>query len=51
MISPTEKAAEFVYKYHRISDAVAQAKQCLVLCPDYKRAYWERVIIKIEELY
>lgn len=51
MISPREKAAEFVYKYNRLSDAVAQAKQCLALCPDYKRAYWERVIIKIEELY
>lgn len=51
MISPLQKAGELIFRYNRLTDAVAQAKQCEVLAPDNRKIYWERVIWYLEKLY
>lgn len=50
MISPLQKAGELMFRYNRLTDAVAQAKQCEVLAPDNRKIYWERVIWYLEKL-
>lgn len=50
MISPLQKAGELIFRYNRIGDAVAQAKQCEVLAHDVRKPYWEQVIYHLERL-
>jgi hypothetical protein len=51
MISPLQKAGELIFRYNRLKDAVAQAKQCEVLAHDVRKPYWEQVIYYLEKLH
>ena len=51
MISPLQKAGELIVRYNRLTDALAQAKQCEVLAHEYRKPYWEKVIWYLEKLY
>jgi len=51
MISPLQKAGELLMRYNRLTDAVAQARQCEVLAHNGRKPYWEQVIWYLEKLY
>ena len=51
MISPLQKAGELLMRYTRLTDAVAQARQCEVLAHNGRKPYWEQVIWYLEKLY
>lgn len=48
MTSPKIKAKQLLKKYS-ISEAVAQATQCLWLAPIYKKEYWNKVLENIND--
>ena len=50
MISPLQKAGELIMRYNRLTDAVAQARQCEVLAHEVRKPYWEKVIYYLEKL-
>lgn len=50
MISPLQKAGELIHRYNRLTDAMAQAKQCEALAHEYRKPYWEEVIVYLEKL-